>query len=64
MQDCFESKNIEALQTALLKLPTDQAQYHMKRCIESGLWVPGGDDGDKSDGDKAEPIYEEPEAAQ
>jgi len=29
------------LQEAISKLPPDEATYHMKRCVESGLWVPG-----------------------
>ena len=50
-----------------LSLPLSQeAKYHMKRCIDSGLWVPnsrvdlGVDDDDKEDDDKDdEPKYEE-----
>lgn len=49
------------LQEAITKLPEDQAKYHMKRCVDSGLWVPeatadktAGDD--KSEDDE---VYEE-----
>lgn len=23
-------------------MPEDEAKYHMKRCVDSGLWVPEG----------------------
>lgn len=29
------------LQEAIAKLPPEEATYHMKRCVDSGLWVPG-----------------------
>jgi len=39
------------LQDAVTKIPKEEAEYHIKRCIDSGLWVPGGgttdDDGDE-----------------
>ena len=25
-------------------MPEDQARYHMKRCVDSGLWKPATDD--------------------
>lgn len=28
------------LQETIAKMPTEEAMYHMKRCIDSGLWVP------------------------
>lgn len=28
------------LQDAVTKLPKEEAEYHIKRCIDSGLWVP------------------------
>lgn len=48
------------LQEAITKLPEDQAKYHMKRCVDSGLWVPEAN-ADKTAGDKSEDdeIYEE-----
>jgi len=47
MQKAFESKDIPALQDAVSKLPAEEAKYHMKRCEDSGLWVPGGTDEDE-----------------
>jgi cell division cycle protein 37 len=35
----FESRDVEKLKEALMKLEPEEAEYHMKRCIDSGLWV-------------------------
>ena len=40
LQQCFESQNIELLQETLLKMSREDAEYHMDRCVKSGLWVP------------------------
>lgn len=40
LQDCFESRDKDALKDALTKLPQEEMEYHMKRCIDSGLWIP------------------------
>lgn len=40
MQAAFESKEIPALLEAVKSLPEEEAAYHMKRCEDSGLWVP------------------------
>lgn len=42
MQKCFESRDIGSLQEAVAKMPEEEAKYHMKRCVDSGLWVPEG----------------------
>lgn len=42
LQKCFESRNIKLLQETILTLPEEEARYHMKRCIDSGLWLPEG----------------------
>lgn len=70
LQACFESRDIELLQTVIAKMPEDEAKYHMKRCVDSGLWVPdakaagllaAGDDTTTGDGgdDDDEEIYDE-----
>jgi cell division cycle protein 37 len=38
MQQAFESRDVEQLKAALLAMDPDEAQYHMKRCVDSGLW--------------------------
>jgi len=40
LKRCFESQDIPLLQEAIKKLPPAEAAYHMKRCVDSGLWVP------------------------
>merc|ERR1719348_2848457 len=44
MKKCFESQDIGALQQVIRDLPEDEARYHMKRCVDSGLWVPSQED--------------------
>ncbi|XP_030592920.1 hsp90 co-chaperone Cdc37-like isoform X2 [Archocentrus centrarchus] len=52
LQRSFDEKNIEMLQRAMNKLDPEEGKYHLKRCIDSGLWVPdsgGGDDEDEAE---------------
>lgn len=39
LQECFESRDTELLKTVIAAMPEDEAKYHMKRCVDSGLWV-------------------------
>ncbi|KAL2086506.1 hypothetical protein ACEWY4_017565 [Coilia grayii] len=63
MQKCFDEKDIQMLQEAISKMDPTEAKYHMKRCIDSGLWVPNsrtdGDEDDKEGEKDEEPKYEE-----
>ncbi|XP_028828204.1 hsp90 co-chaperone Cdc37 [Denticeps clupeoides] len=62
MKKCFDEKDIQMLQDTISKMDPTEAKYHMKRCIESGLWVPNSrtdDDGDKEAEKDEEPKYEE-----
>lgn len=62
MQKCFDEKDIQMLQEVISKMDPTVAKAHMKRCIDSGLWVPNakGDDGEeKGDEKDDEPTYEE-----
>merc|ERR1712070_1246994 len=59
LQEAFGERDIEALKKCLSQMSTEDAQYHMKRCADSGLWNPaGGEDEDDSaeqpDGPSAE----------
>lgn len=45
LQSCFETRDIGMLQEAMTKLPEEEARYHLKRCIDSGMWVPDGNKG-------------------
>lgn len=42
LQDCFEKRDTELLKEVIMKMPEEEAKYHMKRCVDSGLWVPEG----------------------
>eukprot|EP00484_Ammonia_sp_Unknown_P001411 CAMPEP_0197021420 /NCGR_PEP_ID=MMETSP1384-20130603/2288_1 /TAXON_ID=29189 /ORGANISM="Ammonia sp." /LENGTH=435 /DNA_ID=CAMNT_0042449239 /DNA_START=38 /DNA_END=1345 /DNA_ORIENTATION=- len=55
MQDAFINQDIEGLKLALNQMEQSEAEYHMRRCIDSGLWVQP-DDGqpDENDGQEAE----------
>ena len=40
LRECFETQSVGKLQGALAKMSKEDATYHMKRCVDSGLWVP------------------------
>lgn len=40
LRKCFETQDIPLLQQTIASMPEEEATYHMKRCIGSGLWVP------------------------
>jgi len=41
LQEAFESRNTEQLQKAIMEMDPDEAEMHMKRCVDSGLWNQG-----------------------
>lgn len=66
MKKCFESRDTELLQKTIADMPVEEAKYHMKRCVDSGLWVPNAADleeaektktEDKKPDTEKEPIY-------
>lgn len=40
MQEAFESGSVDALRDYVNELPMEEAKKHMKRMVDSGLWVP------------------------
>ncbi|KAK1803191.1 hypothetical protein P4O66_021712 [Electrophorus voltai] len=58
MQKCFDEKDIQMLQDAISKMDPTEAKYHMKRCIDSGLWVPNSQTDEEVEKEE-EPQYEE-----
>jgi len=44
LQECFESQDVGLLQRTIANMPPSEARYHMKRCVDSGLWKPADDD--------------------
>lgn len=63
MKKCFESQDIQLLQDTIKNMNQEDATYYMKRCVDSGLWVPdaGKDKSTTEDDDKPqeENIYSE-----
>ncbi|EDW40549.1 GL25303 [Drosophila persimilis] len=49
LKACFESRDIELLQKTIAAMPVDVAKHHMKRCVDSGLWVPNAADMQQAD---------------
>ncbi|XP_023153471.2 hsp90 co-chaperone Cdc37 isoform X1 [Amphiprion ocellaris] len=52
IQRSFDEKNIQMLQEAMNKLDFEEGKYHLKRCIDSGLWVPDSGEGDDDEEDE------------
>ena len=49
LQQCFISQDVEMIKKVLMEMEPDQAKYHFQRCIDSGLWNPGGDGGEEGE---------------
>ena len=62
LKECFESQDIQRLQDTIKNMNQDDARYHMKRCVDSGLWKPQVDDPDTNpeDGFKRSAQQQEP----
>ena len=67
LKECFEKQDIKKLQDVLTAMDEKDARHHLKRCIDSGLWVPdakskereGEESNDGGAGDsQEEPFYE------
>lgn len=41
MQEAFESRDMEQLKKAIMEMEPEEAEMHMKRCVDSGLWNEG-----------------------
>lgn len=42
-------------------MPVEEAKYHMKRCVDSGLWVPNAADANDDDSEKSKEASEKTE---
>ena len=55
LRAAFESQDVSRLQQAVASMSSADAKYHMKRCVDSGLWVARDEsifeDGDDDDGE-------------
>eukprot|EP00978_Attheya_sp_CCMP212_P009838 scaffold23438_cov50-Attheya_sp.AAC.4 len=38
MQEAFESREVDDLKKAIMEMEPEEAEYHMKRCVDCGLW--------------------------
>ena len=45
LQEAFGERSVDALKAALQTMSPEDANYHMQRCIDSGLWDPNGGGG-------------------
>eukprot|EP00218_Dolichomastix_sp_CCMP3274_P010848 CAMPEP_0170135002 /NCGR_PEP_ID=MMETSP0033_2-20121228/2243_1 /TAXON_ID=195969 /ORGANISM="Dolichomastix tenuilepis, Strain CCMP3274" /LENGTH=352 /DNA_ID=CAMNT_0010370593 /DNA_START=22 /DNA_END=1080 /DNA_ORIENTATION=+ len=47
MQEAYQNQDVQAMRDFVDQLPLDQARLHMRRMVDSGLWVPepGSDPG-------------------
>ncbi|XP_076583569.1 hsp90 co-chaperone Cdc37-like isoform X2 [Chaetodon auriga] len=53
IQKSFDEKNIQMLQEAINRLDPEEGKYHLRRCVDSGLWVPDSGEGDdEEEGDE------------
>lgn len=59
MQEAFGERSVEALKRVISQMPEEEAAYHMKRCVDSGLWDPAGGAGGSGDGDEEEQEQEQ-----
>ncbi|CAG9112904.1 hsp90 co-chaperone Cdc37 [Plutella xylostella] len=44
LKKCFDAQDVPMLQATIAKMPEAEAIHYMKRCVDSGLWVPGKND--------------------
>lgn len=65
LQKCFESRDTEMLKATIAGMDEEEARYHMKRCVDSGLWVANAADAAADDAQSAEndvndedPVYD------
>lgn len=49
MQECFENQDIGGLQKVAETMDKADFAKHLKRCIDSGLWLPEGNKDAKDD---------------
>jgi len=59
LKDAFASREVSALQEALLGMSVKDAKYHMDRCAKSGLWVPAPDSDEDANADPTSPAQQE-----
>ncbi|EFA03198.1 hsp90 co-chaperone Cdc37 [Tribolium castaneum] len=56
LRKCFETQDIQMLQDTIKEMDEEEANYHMKRCVAAGLWIP---DAKKKEEEEAGPSDEQ-----
>lgn len=51
LQQAFVDQDLDRLREAFESLPDEEAEYHLQRCVDSGLWVPGGASDEEEEGE-------------
>lgn len=60
LKECFENQDLAKLQEVISKMDEKDAKHHLKRCVDSGLWVLDEKNKESNpDDDKQESIYQE-----
>jgi len=54
MRKAFDNQDIGKLQDVLGAMPADEAKMWLKKCVDSGLWCPGGGGEDEGEEDPTE----------
>ncbi len=60
LREAFQSQSVERLKQVIASMAPAEARAHMKRCVDSGLWV-AGDNSIYENGDGGEEDEEEEE---
>lgn len=51
LRECFDTRDTQKLKDVLRTMSPEEATYHMKRCVDSGLWVPEATSVEDADGE-------------
>jgi len=62
LKQAFENQDIQKLQDVLAKMDPKEAKLCMKKCVDSGLWVPKDSSVFDDEGDDGEGYDDEEEA--
>ncbi|KAF7271776.1 cell division cycle protein 37 [Rhynchophorus ferrugineus] len=52
LKKCFDTRDIKLLQETIRSMDEEEAKKHIKRCIDSGLWVPDASQNESGDSEE------------
>ena len=58
LKQCFDTKDIQMLKDTFAKYEPAEAEMWLKKCVDSGLWVPDKNAAAKGDEEGEEQVYE------